>query len=79
MKNKDVEIEIKDDSIWVYYINKNEKLDTSPDTCGKWMYFYKIEDYDFVKKIALNSIENRIVKILKHRSYSYRYPILNSK
>lgn len=36
------------------------------DKCGKWMYFFKKEDIEFVTEICKCAIENNIVKHCKH-------------
>ncbi|WOO87901.1 hypothetical protein RZE82_02950 [Mollicutes bacterium LVI A0039] len=52
---------------WKFYMNSDLKNETIQNS-GKWMYFFRLEDVDFVEKICRESVECSVVSSAKHTS-----------
>lgn len=56
---------IKENEFWKYfYQNENADRVDIPN-CGKWMYFFKLKDWELVDNIILKAMELGICKVIK--------------
>lgn len=60
----DLSMQIFNSRGWIFYIQEKSKFDGNK--IGKWMYFFRDEEYDRVSELCRKAVEEEIVLEAKH-------------
>ncbi|WP_031489322.1 hypothetical protein [Ureaplasma canigenitalium] len=68
---------IKENEAWKYFYESEEDMWTDIPNCGKWMYFFKLNDAEIVDKLILKAMELKVCTTIKRTVDSESVKIFN--